>query len=101
MHLWVQNRAHTWKNVVDGAAIPPVSGEVSVPGFVPGGRYLLERWDTYRPGGGITSTEELTADASGNVRIAIQGLAADVALKLRAVVPAGAPQAPTNVVVRP
>lgn len=99
MHLWVQNRAHTWKNVLDGVTIPPVSGEVVVPGFVPGALYVLERWDTYRLGGGISSTQALTADASGSLRITIEALVTDTALKLRAIAPAGAPRPPANVVL--
>ena len=91
MHLWVQNRAHTWTSVVDGVAVTPASGEVAVGGFTRGRRYVLERWDTYRAGGGVASTEEVTADNAGTVRIAIGGLRTDVALKLR---PADAPVAP-------
>jgi hypothetical protein len=29
-HLWLDNRQHTWRRVVDGAAIAPVSGNVQV-----------------------------------------------------------------------
>lgn len=96
MHLWVQNRQHTWKNVVDGVSVSPVSAEMVVPGFAPGQGYLLERWDTYVPGGRIVSREVLTADASGTLRIGVTSLTSDVALKVRS-----APRAPTGLHVRP
>jgi hypothetical protein len=82
LHLWVQNRQHTWKNVVDGVAVAAVSGEVTVPGFRPGTTYELERWDTSEPGR-VASTQPVVTDASGNVRVSISGLATDVAFKIR------------------
>ena len=82
MHLWVQNKAHTWKNVVNGVAIPPVSGAVTVPGFRPGSAYALERWDTYAPGGRIASVEHVVADPRGRLTIMVEALSADIALKL-------------------
>lgn len=83
-HLWVQNRNHTWRNVVDGKAIPPVSGVVSVSGFEPGRSYRLERWDTYQPDETrqITGTEILIANVKGTLTIAIQSLTTDTALKI-------------------
>jgi hypothetical protein len=36
-HLWVQNKEHTWRNVVDGVAgISGLKGTVSLEGFRPG-----------------------------------------------------------------
>jgi hypothetical protein len=96
MHLWVQNSQHTWKNVVDGVSIAPVSGTVVVPGFRTGVTYTLERWDTYAPGGRIASVENLVTDSQGNLRIAITSLHTDVALKVRPT-NAGVPTTPTNV----
>ncbi|MFO7691884.1 MAG: DUF5060 domain-containing protein [Vicinamibacterales bacterium] len=84
MHLWVQNRAHTWKNVVDGAAILPASGTITVPGFAPGASYALERWDTYAAGGRLESVEHVVADSTGRLVIDVASLLTDVGLKLRA-----------------
>jgi hypothetical protein len=97
-HLWVQNKQHTWKNVVDRVAISPASGEVVVPGFTAGASYALERWDTYVPGGRITATETLSADADGNLRIAVNALTTDVALKVRPN-SAGSPRSPASVTI--
>jgi hypothetical protein len=83
MHLWVQNRAHTWKNVAAGIVIHPVSGSVTVPGFRPGAAYALERWDTYAPGGRLASMEDVVADPAGRLTIMLEALSTDVALKLR------------------
>ena len=83
MHLWVQNRQHTWKNVVDGMEIAAVSGELVAGGFRPRASYWIERWDTYEPGGAILSAETIVADAAGGLTIPIRWLQRDVALKVR------------------
>ena len=82
MHLWVQNKAHTWKNVVDRVAIQPASGSITVPGFKPGAAYALERWDTYAPGGRVASVENVVADSTGKVTISVEALSTDLAFKL-------------------
>jgi hypothetical protein len=83
MHLWVQNPAHTWKRVADGGEIEPRSARLVVPGFGPGRRYVLERWDTHAVGGRIAATEELAADELGRLTIPVDSLVRDVALKVR------------------
>jgi len=82
LYLWVQNRQHTWKNVVDGVPIAPASGEIVIPGLTPGATFSLDWWDTYTPGGRILSTETLTADSGGSLRIVIAPLVTDLALKI-------------------
>jgi hypothetical protein len=84
----VQNRQHTWKNVVDGLAITSQSGEIVVPGFTPGGTYAVQRWDTGFPGGLAESTN-VTADAAGALRITVSSLGSDTAFKIP-----GAPETP-------
>ena len=84
MHLWVQNRAHTWKNVVDGVAIQPASGSVTVPGFKPGAAYALERWDTHAAGGRLASVGNVVADSAGSVTISVSLLLTDAAFKIQA-----------------
>jgi hypothetical protein len=92
LHLWVQNKQHTWKNVVDGADIPSVSGEIVVPGFAAGSSYSLERWDT--GGGALSSHDSLTADTDGTLRIPISSLRTDIALKVRLHGPVSSSPAP-------
>jgi hypothetical protein len=88
LHVWVQNRQHTWKNVVDGLAITSQSGEIVVPGFTPGGTYAVQRWDTGFPGGLAESTN-VTADAAGALRITVSSLGSDTAFKIP-----GSPETP-------
>ena len=45
-HLWIDNRNHTWKAVVDGRPIPPVSGTVTVDMEKPRAAYNLTWYDT-------------------------------------------------------
>jgi hypothetical protein len=100
MHLWVQNREHTWKNVVDGVRFAPQSGRVSVPGFRPGAAYTVEEWDTYAPGGRVAATTQIVADASGTLVIVLGPLSTDVAYRVwpeGAPRDARAPSAPTGV----
>lgn len=86
-HLWIQNRNHTWRNVVDGKAIPPISGVVSIEGFAPGRAYQLEWWDTYQPDETrqITGVGTINADAKGTLTLAVKSLPTDVALKIKPV----------------
>lgn len=79
-HLWLDNRRHTWLNVVNGAAIAAVSGDVSVEMGAPGAPYRVIWHDTRT--GLPTSTENVTADAAGVVRLRVDDLATDRAVKL-------------------
>lgn len=46
-HLWVQNKNHTWRNVVDGVEnISGLSGSLTIDGFVPNENYRVE-WHTF------------------------------------------------------
>ena len=83
-HLWLQNKQHTWKNVLDGVPIPTISGTVSVAGFQPGARYRIEWWDPYQPDPAlqIIGIDNLTAQADGSIAVSVTDLARDVALKI-------------------
>jgi hypothetical protein len=79
-HLWIQNSNHTWKNVVDGVSVAPVSGSVSVAGFSPNATYPVEWWNTYT--GHIQSTDTITANAAGTIVLPITSLLTDLAVKI-------------------
>lgn len=79
-HLWIQNRQHTWKNVVNGVSISPASGQISIPGFTPGKTFVVEWWDTYA--GKIQSTEQLEANRQGVLQLEVSKLEDDVAIKI-------------------
>jgi uncharacterized repeat protein (TIGR01451 family) len=77
-HLWIQNRHHTWRNVVDGATIAPLSGTIAIPAF-DAGTYEIEWWDTN--GGGVLHTETVVADGSLTLTLP-WALTDDVAVKV-------------------
>jgi uncharacterized repeat protein (TIGR01451 family) len=58
-HLWIQNKQHTWRNVVDGVPINPIAGTVTVPNMRRG-PYTVEWWDTTT--GTVIKTEEVDSD---------------------------------------
>ena len=82
-HLWIQNRAHTWRNVVDGAVIPPISATVTITGFGAGVEHRVEWWDPYE--GRSTYVRTVAADPNGSITITVADLTSDVALKVTVV----------------
>jgi hypothetical protein len=80
-HLWIQNRHHTWRNVVDGVIISELSGQVTIPDMAPGS-YQVEWWNTYT--GAIIKTEVVEASSGGLVLNLPAPLSDDVAVKVRA-----------------
>jgi hypothetical protein len=77
-HLWVQNRQHTWRNVVDGVAITPVSGLVTIPDLVPAA-YRITWWDTIA---GVPFLTQTVANTAGTLALTLPApLTTDVALK--------------------
>jgi uncharacterized repeat protein (TIGR01451 family) len=83
-HLWIQNRNHTWRNVVDGVAVPELSGQVTIPDMPPG-PYQVEWWDTYV--GATIRSEVVEAGPAGLVLALPAPLADDVAVSASGVGP--------------
>lgn len=81
-HLWVQNKNHTWRNVVNNVTIAPVSGTVQIGGFVPNRAYTVEWWNTYQTSGQVTSTQQITASSGGVLTLPVSSLTTDVAVKV-------------------
>ncbi len=78
-HLWIQNRQHTWRNVVDGVAITPISGSITIPDLAPG-LYRVTWWDTLSGTPFLTQTVSNVADP---LHLALPAsLTTDVAVKL-------------------
>ena len=96
--LWIQNRNHTWRNVVNGATIAPVSGTVQISGFVPGRSYAVQWWDTYLTSGQLAVTTSATAASDGSLTLSLSQLTSDVAAKI---VSSTAQNAPTVGTVSP
>jgi hypothetical protein len=79
-HLWIQNSKHTWKNVVDGVSIAPISAEVTVSGFPSDRSLKVEWWNTYT--GTISQTTNMTTNASGQLVLPVTNLSTDIAVKI-------------------
>ena len=79
-HLWIQNKAHTWRNVVDNVSITPQSGTISVSGFNPNQNLKIEWWDTYT--GTISIAENINSNSSGNLTLTVTNLTTDMAVKI-------------------
>jgi hypothetical protein len=82
-HLWIQNRAHTWRNVVDGAVIPPISATVTITGLGAGVEHRVEWWDPCE--GRTTHVRTVAADPNGSITITVADLTSDVAIKVKVV----------------
>lgn len=85
--LWIDNADHTWKNVVDGAAIPGASATLTIQSLPPG-TYTAEWWDT--TGSDLTSVETTTyvVDSTASLTFSIVDLETDIAVKfVRAATP--------------
>jgi hypothetical protein len=78
--LWIDNRRHTWRAVVDGITVPAIAGTVTVELAVPGKTYAVQWYDTWT--GTATQGQSVIADAAGKVTLAITGLTTDVAVQI-------------------
>jgi hypothetical protein len=79
--VWVQNRDHTWWNVVNGLPIEPLENvTVELSGFLDG-EYVVEWWDTYS---GAIIRRETIAISGGSFQITIGYLEKDLALRIYA-----------------
>ena len=83
-HLWVQNKNHTWKHVIDNELISAESGVIKVSGFQAGQSYQVAWWDTYQANLAqqVTKVENLVAQGDGSISITINNLTNDVAFKI-------------------
>jgi hypothetical protein len=77
--VWVQNKEHTWWNVINQMPVEPLeSVELELLGFQDG-TYTVEWWDTYT--GEIVRTEFIQA-VGGKIPLHVETLDKDVAIKL-------------------
>ena len=79
-HLWIQNKNHTWRHVVDNTPVSPASGTITIPGFQANQTYQLKTWNTYT--GTVATTSNLTSDSSGAIALAINNLTTDTAYQI-------------------
>jgi len=79
-YLWLDNRAHTWRAVVDGSNIPPISATVTLNMGEPGAAFRAQWLDSAT--GQPVSNQTLTAYGSGLVSLLVSNLATDTAVQL-------------------
>jgi hypothetical protein len=79
-HIWIQNPQNTWRNKVDNVNPPPISDTIIISGFSPNTSLSIQWYDTYA--GSPSSTQLLTTDADGNLRLDINDLTTDVAVNV-------------------
>jgi len=79
-HLWIDNRTHTWRSVVERRASTPLSGTVSVDLQRPGATYTVVWYDTRT--GQPSATQSLTANAAGVLSLTLNNLTTDVAVRI-------------------
>ncbi len=82
MHLWIQNKQHTWKNVVDGVTITPISGTITLQDM-PAGTYKVDWWDTYAESDPVFRTDIIELPEQGDLVLTLPApVTDDVALKI-------------------
>jgi hypothetical protein len=79
-HLWIANKPHTWKSVLDGLRVPPSSGTITLGGFKPNTSYKVEWWNTYA--GTIKSTQTISTNSQGKLVLSVTNLARDIAVRI-------------------
>ena len=80
-HLWIQNIQHTWKRVVYGPDVLPVSGSVTLLN-IPEGSYGVDWWDTYATVNSIFLTQTLVSHNNTLTLTLPAPLSSDVAVKI-------------------
>lgn len=66
--LWVQNKNHTWRNVVNGATtISGLSGTVTLGGFIPDRPFKVQWYVFTTQGIPVIQTATIDSDGAGNI----------------------------------
>ncbi|MDM8521061.1 PKD domain-containing protein [Anaerolineales bacterium HSG6] len=79
-HLWVQNKAHTWHNVMANSdVLVPQTGTIRLK-IRPQTDYEVTWWDTYQ--GVAQSTEQITSDQDGWLKLTVDRLESDIAMMI-------------------
>lgn len=77
-HLWIQNKNHTWKNVVDNVSWGRLSGTITIAGFSPSTSYPIEWWDFVNEGTLNKRTSTITSNGSGEIVLNLDSLDSSV-----------------------
>jgi hypothetical protein len=82
-HFWIDNRRHTWRAVVAGSNIPPVTATVTVPMGRADAGYAATWYVTTN--GLPAGVESVQADGAGVVTLIVTNLTTDTAVRLERV----------------
>lgn len=77
-YMWVNNKLNTWYARYSNQNVPAQTGQITF--AMPAGSYKLEWWNTST--GSVSSTENISTNAAGNLIINISNLGSDIALKI-------------------
>jgi hypothetical protein len=80
-HCWVQNKNHTWKNVVMNGDTSPESGKIVINGLKPG-EVTVELWDSWNEAIFPTEIMSKTVSPDGKLILDIENLTTDLAFKI-------------------
>ena len=79
-YVWIDNKTHTWMNVVNNSGMSSQSGTVTVAMNRANAQYTVTWWNTYT--GQASNTVTLTADSTGKLSLPITSLGTDTAAKI-------------------
>lgn len=80
-HLWIQNKQHTWRNVVNSVSVVPQSGTITLSGFRSEQGYVVQWVDTL-DSQKIIKTENIVARTDGSIDLTVNNLKQDIAAKI-------------------
>jgi hypothetical protein len=92
-YVWIDNRQHTWRAVVDGDPITSVSGNVSIAMGKSNASFAVTWYDTET--GQPSYSETLSADADGTLTLTVSDLMTDTAAKIAFMGPSPTDTPPT------
>lgn len=86
--MWVDNRNHTWRQVVNGANIAAINGVIQISGFQPNIDLPVQWWNTCSGQSptsctvSVSKSETVRSDSAGKINLNIQNLSNDLAIKV-------------------
>jgi hypothetical protein len=79
-HIWIDNRQHTWRAVVDKKTVPAESGTVGIDMQHPDASFTVTWYSTLT--GQSSSTQTLSANSAGILILNISNLTTDIAARV-------------------
>lgn len=79
-HFWVQNRDHTWRNVLENGTPAPQTGLIAVSGLTPG-PMVIQTWNSWNEDTTAIQSDTIVINNSGTYQLQITDLATDLAFK--------------------